>query len=155
MLVQITKRADGVGVLKCVRADGSVTWQKQNRHGAFFALHDLTHFTVESVLGYKRGFFGLVAEGWEIDDTTGKGARGPLPPQAVEVEYIVGSFPGDGVTAEDFNQFAALFFESAGRPAPRKLTEDELTRLRTRRQELFEQWSEVPFGATMELRFDA
>jgi hypothetical protein len=155
MLVQITKRTDGAGVLKCVRQDGSVTWQKQNKHGAFFALHDLTHFTVESVLGYKTGFFGLVAQGWDIEDTTGKGERGALPDQAVEVEYIVGTFPGDQVTAEEFNQLAATFAASNNRPAPRTLTDDELDRLRKRRDELFTEWNEVPFGATLELKFDA
>ena len=74
--IQITKRTDGSGVLRCVRADGSMTWQKQkSRHAAFFALHDLTHFAVESALEFRRGFYGLIADGWEIDDTTGKGTR--------------------------------------------------------------------------------
>ena len=68
--IQITKRPDGNGVLRCVRADGSVTWQKQERHAAFFALHDLTHFAVESTLGFRRGFYGLLAEGWDVEDTT-------------------------------------------------------------------------------------
>jgi hypothetical protein len=154
MLVQIVKRADGAGVLRCLRADGTVTWQKQNRQAAFFALHDLTHFAVESVLGYQRGFFGLVAEGWDIEDTTGKGKRGPLPDQAVEVEYIVGSFPEEGIVADDFNRMAAIFAEAAGRPGPRPLTEDDLNRLRKRRQELFSAWNEVVPGATLELRFD-
>lgn len=64
-------------MLRCVRADGSATWQKQeSRHAAFFALHDLTHFAVESTLGFQRGFFGLIAQGWEIEETTGKQARG-------------------------------------------------------------------------------
>src|SRR5579862_7984108 len=91
--VQIVKRADGGGVLRCMRADGSVTWQKQKtQHAEHFALHDLTHFAVESTLGYRRGFFGLIAEGWEIEDTTGKGSRGALPPEAGEVELIVGMF---------------------------------------------------------------
>ena len=71
-------------MLRCVRADGSLTWQKQtDRHAAFFALHDLTHFAVETTLGYARGFFGLIAEGWDFEDTGGKGARGPLPPEAI------------------------------------------------------------------------
>ena len=74
--IRLTKRMDGGSVLRCVRADGSVTWQKQDRHAAFFALHDLTHFAVESTLGFRDGFFGLVAQGWDIDDTTGKGTRG-------------------------------------------------------------------------------
>jgi hypothetical protein len=97
--------------LRCIRQDGSVTWQKQPTHAAYFALHDLTHYAVETALGYKRGFFGLIAEGWEVDDTTGKGARGALPAEAVEVERIVGLFDSERAsgalwTAEEFNEFA-------------------------------------------------
>src|ERR1700689_2287616 len=131
LLVQISKRADGGGVLHCTRADGSMTWQKQTRHAAHFALHDLTHFAVELTLGFQRGFFGLIAEGWEIGDTTGKGARGPLPAEAIEVEHIVGMFDterGSGVllTAEDFRSGAM-----------RQLTDEEIVRVRTCRGELF------------------
>ncbi len=121
LIVQIAKRADGAGVLRCTRADGSVTWQKQTRHALHFALHDLTHFAVESTLGLRRGFFGLIAEGWEIEDTTGKGARGPLPQEALEVEHIVGFFDterGSGVflTAEDYNHHSGVQASSSGRP---------------------------------------
>ncbi len=121
LLIQITKRKDGGGVLRCVRADGSATWQKQkSRHAAFFALHDLTHFAVESTLGFRRGFFGLIAEGWEIEETTGKHARGPLPSEAREVELIVGKLDGERAcgaiwTAEDFNQHLANSRRKRGR----------------------------------------
>jgi hypothetical protein len=89
--IEIAKRADGAGLLRCTRPDGSVTWQKQSdRHALHFTMHDLTHFAVETMLGYQRGFFGLIAEGWNVEDTTGKGARGKLPEEAGEVESIVG-----------------------------------------------------------------
>src|SRR6185437_11388716 len=72
MKIQFTKKADGSAVFKCVRPDGSVTWQKQEgKHAAFFPLHDLTHYAVETELGFRRGFYGLIAEGWEIAETTG------------------------------------------------------------------------------------
>jgi hypothetical protein len=45
--------------------------EKQHRNAAFFALHDLTDFAVESTLGFRCGFYGLAAQGWEIEDTTG------------------------------------------------------------------------------------
>ncbi len=145
MLVQITKRVDGGGVLRCVRADGTVTWQKQDRHAPFFALHDLTHFAVESTLRIQRGFFGLIAEGWDLEDTTGKGARGPLPREALEVEGIVGLFDaerGSGAiwTADEFNQFAS-----------RQLTVEEVAQIRARRSDLFKQWSALPPGQTLDL----
>src|ERR1035438_8851808 len=82
--IEILKQSDGSGVLRCTRADGSVSWQKQAKHAAHFALHDLTHYAVETALGYKQGFFGLIARGWEVEDTTGKGARGAIPPEALE-----------------------------------------------------------------------
>jgi hypothetical protein len=147
--IEIAKRADGVGVLRCTRDDGSVTWQKQAKHGAHFALHDLTHYAVEAALGYRRGFFGLIAEGWDVDDTTGKGARGPLPAEAGEVEQIVGLFDaerGSGMlwTVEEFNEFA-----------PRALTVAEIGSVRALRGKLFQRWSEIAPGQKLELKFEA
>jgi hypothetical protein len=149
--VQIQKRADGAGVLRCIRDDGSVAWQKQTeRHAHFYALHDLTHFTVETVLGFERGFFGLIAGGWEMDDTTGKGSRGPIPQEAGAVEVIVGMLDGERAsgriwTIEEFHEF--------GGPALRTLTETDLAALRRRRSELFTQWAEVPPGGMLELTY--
>jgi hypothetical protein len=145
--IDIAKHADGATALRCTRADGSVTWQKQTRHAAHFVLHDLTHYSVETALGYRSGFFGLIAQGWDADDTTGKGARGPLPPEAVEVERIVGLFDserGSGTlwTVEEFNAYA-----------PRQLTEAEILKVRAMRGSLFEQWFALAPGQKLELQF--
>jgi hypothetical protein len=157
--IQITKRPDGNGVLRCVRADGSVTWQKQERHAAFFALHDLTHFAVESTLGFRRGFYGLIAEGWDVEDTTGKRARGPLPDEAVEVEYLVGSLDAERAggatwTADEFANYAALAASNSSRATPPRLTEQDLARVRARRDELFAEWFALPRGGTLELSYE-
>jgi hypothetical protein len=160
LLIQITKRSDGGGVLRCVRADGSVTWQKQeSRHAAFFALHDLTHFAVESTLGLRNGFFGVIANGWEIEETTGKSSRGPLPNEAREVEYIVGALDSERASGaiwsvEDFNQQAAIHAASAAFPEPQPLTDEELAGIRARRAELFAKWRAVAPGEALELRFE-
>jgi hypothetical protein len=143
--IEISRRADGAGVLRCTREDGSITWQKQEKHGGHFALHDLTHYAVETALGYRRGFFGLIAEGWDVEDTTGKGARGPLPAEALEVERIVGLFDserGSGVfwTVDEFNAFS-----------PRPLTDVDIRKVRAVRGELFRQWSAVATGQKLEL----
>jgi hypothetical protein len=145
--VEIARQPDGAGVLRCTRQDGSVTWQKQTKHAAHFAVHDLTHFAVETVLGYRRGFFGLIAEGWEVEDTTGKGTRGALPAQALEAEKIVGLFDSErasGViwSAGEFNTFA-----------PRTLTEAEIQKVRVLRSALLRQWSAIAPGQKLELAF--
>ncbi len=120
--IEIVKQADGEGVLRCTRVDGSVTWQKHRRHGGHFALHVLTHYAVETVLAYRRGFFGLIAEGWDEEETTGQSARGALPAEAPGVEKIVGLLDaerGSGVmwSVEEWNDFAAraLSAEDFGR----------------------------------------
>ncbi|HEX8077601.1 MAG TPA: hypothetical protein VF511_07285, partial [Chthoniobacterales bacterium] len=137
MKIEFAKQKDGSAVLRCIRADGSVTWQKQEgQHAAFFPVHDLTHYAVETELGFGRGFYGLIAEGWEIADTTGKTARGPLPNEALEVEYFVSAFSAErasGTTsrAEEFNALAANFARSKGMPAPRRLSDEELESVRS------------------------
>ena len=68
------------------------------------------HFAIE--IPFEQGFFGLIASGWDIEDTTGKGARGPLPDEAGEVESVAGLFDserGSGTlwTADEFALFAS------------------------------------------------
>ena len=146
--IEILKQPDGAGVLRCTRQDGSVTWQKQMKHAPYFALHDMTHYAVESALGYRHGFFGLIAGGWDIEDTTGKGACGVLPSEALEVEQIVGLFQSEQTssslwTTEQFNSFA-----------PRPLTDADIRNVRGLRGELFEKWFAIPPGAKLVLEFE-
>jgi hypothetical protein len=157
--IQFTKRKDGGAVLRCLRADGSVTWQRQDdQRAAFFPLHDLTHYAVETELAFAHGFYGLIAEAWDIADTTGKTARGPLPDEAIEVEYIVAAFSaeragGVAATAEEFNQLAATFASAKGMPLPRRLADHDLAKVRARFDELAVKWRALPPGATLELPF--
>ncbi len=146
--IEIAKQPDGAGVLRCTRRDGSVTWQKQTKHAAHFSVHDLTHLAVETVLRYRRGFFGLIAEGWDVDDTTGKGSRGVLPAEAMEVERIVGLFDSERASnvswrVEEFNRFS-----------PRVLTDTEIQDVRALRSVLFHQWSSIAPGQKLALTFD-
>ena len=146
--IEIAKRPDGTGLLRCTRPDGPVTWQRQAKHAAHFALHDLTHYAVETALDYRRGFFGLLSEGWNVEDTGGKGARGPVPAETLEVERTVGLFDTErasGVlwTTEEFNSCS-----------PRALTEQDIHRIRSLRASLFRQWAAVLPGQNLELTFD-
>jgi hypothetical protein len=148
LAIQITKRRDGGSVLRCTRADGSVTWQKQEGpNAAFFPVHDLTHFAVESTLGFNQAFFGLIASGWDIGDTTGKGPRRRLPEEAGQVERIVGLLDyerasGAILTASEFNEFAGA-----------RLSDDQLQAVRSRCAELFWQWRSLAPGSTLELHW--
>ena len=160
VIIEFAKRKDGNTVLRCIRDDGSSTWQRnENQHARFFPLHDLTHYAVESELGFTRAFFGLIAAGWNIDETTGKSARGALPIEALEVEHFVSSLMAEWNSstewsAPDFNAQSAAFAESRGLPAPRSLTDQELARVRSRFKDLCERWRDLPEGEkTLRLEF--
>ena len=65
---------------------------------------------------------------------------------------IVGIFSAEragGViwTVDEFNEFAAMM-------GTRALSADEIVRVKKKRSELFQQWSEVAPGATLELQFE-
>ena len=83
LTIRIKKQSDGSAALSCTRPDGSVTWQRQEgTHGRFFPLHDLTHYAVETVLGYQNGFYGMVARGWNMTDFGAPWPRGRIPADA-------------------------------------------------------------------------
>jgi len=158
--IRIKKNADGRTSLSCTRADGTTTWQRQEGAQArFFPRHDLTHYAVEASLGHRHGFFGLVADGWDLTDFGTPWPRGPLPPAANLTEMIVGFFDqeratGQLVSARDLNEHLADYNENHGlRAAP--ISEGDIARVRETRAELFRRWDSLLPGDTLELRFPA
>ena len=157
--IRIKKNADGSAALTLVRADGTSTWQRQlGPQGRFFPLHDLTHYAVETVLGFRRGFYGLVAEGWDVGDFAAPWPRGRIPAEAGEAELIVGFLDterasGGYWSAEEFNARAADYMSQHGGEWTRLLTDAQLDRVRDRRRELFSRWNTLPTGEALELDF--
>ena len=161
LTIRIKKKNDGSAALSCTRADGSVTWQRQEGHlGRFFPLHDLTHYCVESVLGFDRGFYGLLAEGWDISDFGKPENRGQDLSQAGLVEVIVGMFDLERMTgergdAEDLAAKIASYYDSRDLPRPDvAVTQTQIEQVRALRSSLFERWRELGSGDTLELEFN-
>lgn len=160
LTIRIKKKNDGSAALSCERADGSVTWQRQDGHlGRFFPLHDLTHYAVETELGFDQAFYGLVASGWDISQF-GDELRDQIPAEARLAEVIIGFFDlerqtGERGYANELNSHLRDFFESRGLPAPSfRVSDDQIARVRRRRAELFEQWHATAPGDALELTFD-
>jgi hypothetical protein len=158
--VRFTKRGDGAVVLQCVRRDGSATWERHDKHALCFSFHDLSHFAVETVLGYQQGLFGLIAEGWDITDTTGKRKRGKLPSEGILVEHVVGLLDRERVggsapsSAAEFNAYIAQLVENDHLDAAPAFSDPELATVRERIEELQHQWAAVPAGSSLELTFN-
>jgi hypothetical protein len=161
LTIRIKKNRDGTAALSCTRADGTVTWQRQEGGQAlFFPRHDLTHYAVETVLGHRRGFYGLVAEAWDLSDFGTPWPRGPIPADADPSELIVGLLDAERAsgaewTAAELTEQAAQYYASHGAAgAAPVITEGQLARIRARMRELFARWDAVAPGETLELIFE-
>lgn len=162
--IQLKRLTNGGAALTCTRADGSIIWQRQDgSRGVVFPTHDLTHFAVETVLGYANGFYGLLAAGWEFGDFAAPWPRGPIPAEAREVELLVGLFEverrmGGGWSAAQLQEQAKLY--SATQKPGRKvaipvLRDDEVVRLHAALQDLLARWSATHPDETLDLEFIA
>lgn len=166
MIIRLKKVRDGV-VLTCVREGGSIAVQRSG-HGGFFALHDLMHYAVETTLGFKEAFLGLMAAGWSFEtfgDRSDPRYRS-MPVEALWAEHLVAILSrtlADGAwrdpelfplwAAEVNRELAAALAPSGG--APFRVEPEALARIGARFEELGRRWMDVPPGEHLELEFPA
>lgn len=114
MKIVFKKEPNKPPVMRCIRADGSETWMCSKNQGAYFAVHDMLHYAVETVMGYATAFYGMVAGGRDLDDF---GADIPHTGEAFMAEELVGVIQGlrqDGeITFEVFEEAAVLRWPSS------------------------------------------
>ena len=160
MLISLAKQGDLV-VLTCTRRDGSVTWQKSG-HAGFFGRHDLLHYAVETTLGLRQSFFGMVATGRSIESFAAPGAAATLPAEALHTEIMVNQLMiehnfGEADDAASFNKVMADCWAGSmhrNAPPPQVLTDEQLALIRTKYGELVAAWDALHNGQKFELRFD-
>jgi hypothetical protein len=128
----------------------------------FLPTHDLAHYAVESVLGIDDAFFGLIAQGWAIDDFASPGVVRRLPAAAMYVERVVG-YVERGMAPDAAALAAALALdgttvadatEAAGAEFP-AVTEEQLAAITALRAACIAEWQALPPGETLRLTFPA
>jgi hypothetical protein len=158
--IRIRKGKDGPNTLVCTRPDGTRAMQHQRT--GFFPVHDLAHYAVESVLSEVCGFWRLIRDGWEFTDFGKPWPRGPMPPEAMVPELIVGQLDleratGHEIDTNQLNAHLTSWFASnlpdAG--APVKVEQAQLERARELMRELHARWHALAPGASIELEFPA
>ncbi|MEP6700297.1 MAG: hypothetical protein ABJA85_03240 [Bacteroidota bacterium] len=65
MEISFTKNSGKSHIISCRRNDGTVTWMQNS---SFFITHDLCHYALETKLGLKKAFYGMLAAGTDIND---------------------------------------------------------------------------------------
>jgi hypothetical protein len=150
LIIQIKKVRDSKPTLVSIRADGTRTWGQLH---AFFPEHDLTHFAVESVMQCRNAFFGLISQGWSIDDFALPGAAQRLPFEALWVENIVMLIERGGLqSASELNEHLSLLTNAQAEQAFR-FTSAQWESICAERAARLQQWRELVDGETMEIHF--
>ncbi|MCY0916362.1 hypothetical protein [Massilia antarctica] len=151
-------KSDKLDRLRYLRDDGSSTETAMPRQGIL--PHDLVHYVVESALGLRNGFTGLVARGAQASfamemahDPAGK----QVETEAIQVEAVVEALQTQLWSGQFGNaDFAEAVrtaclgrerapFDLAGIDAERLLYQGAL--------ELSARWMAVPFHRTLTLSF--
>ena len=144
MNITFTKLDRQRHALELRRADGSI--ERTVLESAVFFLHDLTHYVVERLLKYERGFWGMLAAGHALADLSGK--ANPLTNELRFIEKIVGP-----VQSAYMGHFPPNFVPTAiahlDYSLPDRFAELALERLRALERE----WTALPFGGQLKLEW--
>jgi hypothetical protein len=162
VLARFRKTRDG-GLLAVVRSDGSSDAQRWAQ-GAFFAVHDLVHFALESELGYRSAFFGLLAQGWPFSAFSDKTdpRYHALPREALVVEHLVSVFSRRGLEGARHDpqlrelwcaEINAEWAACVGGPVD-AISVERLMAASMRLEALLSQWAGLDAGGEMELEFE-
>jgi hypothetical protein len=132
--------------------------------------HDSVHLIVEQALGFKRGFWGMVADGvdpgqiQEIAKAAGhasaKRAQIPDPSivELIQAERIVECFEADlwgaPTDCDTFRSVADAACSESFVPTP-ALSDDSILAIRDQIAEFAKQWIAAPVGTRFDLRYHA
>jgi hypothetical protein len=150
MIMQLKKAPDGKGTLTYIRADGTRTWMQVS---PYFAQHDLLHYAVESVLGYREAFMGLIASGKSLSDFE-DGAKHWLPTEAHWAEIIVGAIQSQmagAATPDQFDWSVSAACEGLGLPVPTAVTGMHVETICSVHSRLLAAWYRLPVNEVLEL----
>ncbi len=128
-----------------------------------FEAHDLAHFAVETELGFKKAFYGLLADGYTIQDFELPRDQRPealmpvnLPPESLQTEHMVNLLMTEYQHPEGFNFETTLkeILEEHELGQPIGLTAASLERIRGSFHELLSRWNALAEGEELHLTFE-
>jgi len=160
MKIRFKKGKKGTDVLECVREDGTVTWSHV-RPGMM--VHELLHYAVETELGFKNAFYGILAKGYGIEEFESDRSKRPtalmpknLPKEAHWAEIIVGLFQtqlSDRQKIESFREMIEQACTMRGLAPPDALTEENYEKVWQTFQILYKKWKHLEWGEDLVVDF--
>ncbi len=148
MRIRITKEHGGHRLI-CTRRNGTHT---QSPVGSCLPYHELAHYVVEQELHLEQGFFGLINEGYTIEQLGGSSIIRTLPAEALMAEVLARKLQGLSNGAVAQSDFIADL-EAELHRRPKGLTDARITRMLGTYVDLLHAWENVPESAGLELRW--
>lgn len=156
MLISIKKNTGHRHTISYTRNDGSSTWMQGDD---FLVQHDLTHYTIETILNYKTAFNGMLNDGMDLKDFEDKEKRDRMniTAEAVYAENFANLFLME-IAQGNFDDFNAVqqssFISFAKQYDTITLTHEKIEEIRARLRQLLQQWKSLPDGETLTLTFN-
>lgn len=148
MRIRITKEHGGHRLI-CTRRDGTFT---QSALGPSLPDHDLAHYVVETTLHMDQGFFGLINEGYSIEQLGDPAIIRTLPPGSMVAEVLTRTLQGLSNGAVAQHDFIASV-EAELPHAPKGLTDEVIDQMLQTYITLLNSWEQVEDGKALELRW--
>ncbi|MBX2875277.1 MAG: hypothetical protein KTR30_24380 [Saprospiraceae bacterium] len=159
--LQFKKQKDGSAVLTCFRTDGSSTFTKI-RPG--LEIHDLAHYVVETTLGFKEAFYGLINQGFTVPDFELPREQRPtalipenLPAESLQTEFIVNQLQIELYNSGEQQNFVPLLQQAMANrnlDFPTVLTTDKVLVMRQELSALVTKWQALPAGESISLEME-
>lgn len=154
MKIEFKKHKTKSATLSITRIDGTQTWSTKVGN---LVPHDLCHFAVETILELENSFYGMLAQGADIQnfEIPNRGERPVLSEESVWTEFVVNQFQSElfvGAFYEDFNAVLRATFQEKGLKKPTELTENHINQIRVLCRALVNQWDGVEVGKSLVLK---
>lgn len=160
MRIQFKKRKTKPSTLTCIRKDGTSTWTTLRNN---FESHDLAHYAVETVLGFNKAFYGLLAQGFNIQDFELPREQRPealipanLPLESLQTEHLVNLLLTPSASERnDFDLIPMLkqILETNGLGFPENLDPPTLEKIYSTYDDLTSRWLALTPEEVLELDF--
>jgi hypothetical protein len=142
-------------VLSCKRKDGSITWKHVS---PFFIMHDICHYTVETIMPFHEAFFGMIKKGADITEfeLPKEERSSSLTSEALLTEHLVNLLVIEYTQGKMDNLLEILraTYEIGDDKTIDWITEKKINEIRIAYYELMKKWNALPEREIMTLIFE-
>jgi len=156
--IHLKKEYNKPTTLNCTRENGSITYSKIQLD---FEIHDIAHYVVEKQLRLKNAFYGLLSQGYQINDFMLPNQKRPealqpqnLPSEALATEHLVNLLTIDFMQANNEMEITKELNDILMKNKlsfPEIVSPEKIVLMQKELANLMNQWHKLRSGETLEM----